>query len=75
MTPFLTARTATISLVIFCAVYSLIFAFGVFYVNRLLRAGPAGRLVLPPSAAIPNRPMSVVDGPIAPSRHHPTAGE
>jgi cytochrome d ubiquinol oxidase subunit I len=75
MTPFLTTRTATISLIVFCAVYSLIFAFGVFYVNRLLRAGPAGRLVLPPSAAIPNRPMSVVDGAIAPSPHRPTAGE
>ena len=30
MTPFLTARAATISFVVFCAVYSFIFAFGVF---------------------------------------------
>src|SRR5207302_3026227 len=58
MTPFLTARMATISLVVFCAVYSLIFAFGVFYIYRLLRTGPAGQLVLPAAAAIPNRPMS-----------------
>src|SRR4029077_12033864 len=41
MTPFLTARAATISLVVFCAVYAFIFAFGTFYIYRLLRAGPA----------------------------------
>ena len=61
MTPFLTAPTVTVSLIVFCAVYSFIFAFGTFYIYRLLRAGPGGRLVLPPVAAIPNRPMSVVD--------------
>src|ERR1700722_2450011 len=66
MTPFLTTRAATISLVVFCAVYSFIFAFGVFYIHRLLRTGPAGGLVVPPSAAIPNRPMSVLDD------HHPS---
>jgi cytochrome bd ubiquinol oxidase subunit I len=62
MTPFLTARAATISLVVFCAVYAFIFAFGTLYIYRLLRAGPVGSLVLPPSAAVPNRPMSLVDG-------------
>src|SRR5262249_46690759 len=61
MTPFLTARTALTSLVVFCVVYSFIFTFGTYYIYRLLRAGPEGRLVLPPAAAIPNRPMSVVD--------------
>jgi cytochrome bd ubiquinol oxidase subunit I len=75
MTPFLTARAATISLVVFCVVYSFIFAFGVFYIYRLLRAGPAGHLVEPPTAAIPNRPMSVVDEPVAPDAHHAPAGE
>jgi cytochrome d ubiquinol oxidase subunit I len=69
MTPFLAARTATISLVVFGAVYTLIFTFGVYYVHQLLRTGPVGHLALPPSAAIPNRPMSVVEGPIAPSPH------
>ena len=33
--------------------------FGVFYIYRLLRAGPVGDLILPPAAAVPNRPMSV----------------
>jgi cytochrome d ubiquinol oxidase subunit I len=75
MTPFLTTRAAAISLVVFCAVYSFIFAFGVFYIYRLLRAGPAGHLVLPSATAIPNRPMSVVDEPVASASHHAGAGE
>jgi cytochrome d ubiquinol oxidase subunit I len=76
MTPFLTARTATISLIVFCAVYSFIFAFGTFYIHRLLRAGPAAHLVLPPVSAVPNRPMSVVDEhPLTPGTHNVAAGE
>jgi cytochrome d ubiquinol oxidase subunit I len=75
ITPFLTTRAATISLTVFCAVYALIFIFGVFYIHALLRAGPAGDLVLPPLAATPNRPMSVADGPSGPSsRAAPTRG-
>jgi cytochrome bd ubiquinol oxidase subunit I len=61
VTPFLTARTAAVSLVVFCAVYSFIFFFGVLFIYRLLRSGPTGHLVLPPISAIPNRPMSVAD--------------
>jgi cytochrome d ubiquinol oxidase subunit I len=45
------------------------------YIYRLLRAGPAGQLVLPPLAAIPNRPMSVTREPLAPRPHGLTAGE
>jgi cytochrome bd ubiquinol oxidase subunit I len=74
VTPFLTARTATISLVVYCAIYVFIFAFGSFYIHRLLRTGPIGHLVRPPTAAIPNRPMSVVDPDTAGSLHVP-AGE
>jgi cytochrome d ubiquinol oxidase subunit I len=77
MTPFLTTRAATISLVVFCSVYAFIFAFGTHYIYRLLRAGPAGSLMLPPSAAVPNRPMSLVDDQPMPGldRHHPVAGD
>jgi cytochrome d ubiquinol oxidase subunit I len=75
MTPFLTTRQAAISLVAFCVVYSAIFAFGTFYIYRLLRAGPAGHLVLPPVAATPNRPMSAVDEPVIPSSRQVPAGE
>jgi cytochrome d ubiquinol oxidase subunit I len=75
MTPFLTVRVATISLLVFCVVYSFIFAFGTFYIYRLLRAGPVGSLVLPPTAAVPNRPMSVVDARPTPGLGHHVAGE
>jgi cytochrome bd ubiquinol oxidase subunit I len=76
LTPFLTTRQVTISLVVFCVVYSFIFAFGTYYIYRLLRAGPEGRLVLPPAAAIPNRPMSVVDEHhLTPAARHAAAGE
>jgi cytochrome d ubiquinol oxidase subunit I len=75
MTPFLTTRAATISLVVFCAVYALIFLFGAFYIHALLRAGPAGKLVQPPHAATPNRPMSVADGPSDPLLRPIPSGE
>src|ERR1700678_1827513 len=75
VTPFLTVRSALISLTVFCAVYTLIFAFGALYIYRLLRAGPIGHLALPPTGAIPNRPMSVVDGHPASDLGHNLAGE
>jgi cytochrome bd ubiquinol oxidase subunit I len=75
MTPFLTTRAATISLIVFCTVYIVIFAFGTLYIYRLLRAGPIGSLVLPPIAAVPNRPMSLADQRPAPLPGHPITGE
>ena len=63
VTPFLTTRAAMVSLTIFCAVYVFIFAFGILYIYKLLRAGPVGQLALPSDSAMPNRPMSVVDKP------------
>ena len=75
MTPFLTTRAASISLLVFCSLYSFLFGFGIYYVHRLLRAGPVGPLVLPPAAATPNRPMSVVEQPLASSPHRFAAGE
>jgi len=51
LTPFLTPGAAAASLVVYCAIYSFIFAFGIFYIYRLLRAGPHGRLILPTAAA------------------------
>jgi cytochrome d ubiquinol oxidase subunit I len=75
LTPSLTTREATISLVVFCAVYVFIFAFGVLYIYRLLRTGPEGALVLPPTAAVPNRPMSVIDHSTLPDARRFAAGE
>jgi cytochrome d ubiquinol oxidase subunit I len=67
MTPFLTTRAATISLIGFCAVYAFIFIFGTFYIYRLLRAGPSGSLIETSSGAVPNRPMSVAGPALEPS--------
>jgi cytochrome d ubiquinol oxidase subunit I len=75
LTPFLTTRDAAISLVVFCAVYTLIFAFGAHYIHRLLRTGPVGRLAEPAVGAVPNRPMSVVDEPLPANPHHAAPGE
>jgi cytochrome d ubiquinol oxidase subunit I len=75
MTPFLTARTATASLVIFCAVYAFIFGFGTFYIYRLLRAGPSGSLIETPSGAAPNRPISLAGNGPAAARGYLGAGE
>jgi cytochrome bd ubiquinol oxidase subunit I len=61
MTPFLTTRQATISLVIFCTVYAFIFLFGTFYIYRLIRNGPVRTLLEPLHLAVPNRPMSLAD--------------
>ena len=76
MTPFLTRPAAATSLIVFCTIYTFIFAFGIFYIYRLLRTGPVGRLVEPPSAAFSNRPLSVVDEPdVAAAVLHLPAGE
>jgi len=74
-TPFLTTHAAAISLIVYCAVYTFIFAFGIVFIYRLLRAGPVGQLGLTPSAATPNRPMSVLDSPATSGIPQLTPGE
>src|SRR5712672_1052494 len=64
MTPFLTTRAATISLVVFCAVYAFIFLFGTFYIYRLIRTGPARKLFESGRIAVPNRPLSPAEIPM-----------
>jgi cytochrome bd ubiquinol oxidase subunit I len=75
VTPFLTTRAAAVSLVVFCVVYTFIFAFGTFYIYRLLRAGPVGHLIEPAPDAVPNRPMSLADEEISPAAKYAGAGE
>jgi cytochrome d ubiquinol oxidase subunit I len=75
MTPFLTTLEATISLIVFCAVYVFIFAFGTFYIYRLLQAGPVGHMGLPATAAVPNRPMSLANEHAEPAVSHHVPGE
>jgi cytochrome d ubiquinol oxidase subunit I len=75
VTPFLTARAAMTSLIVFCSIYTFIFVFGIFYIYRLLRAGPIGHLTLPPVAATPNRPLSVVHEPLTSAALRVSEGE
>ena len=71
VTPFLSAQTVWVSLIVYAVVYTFIFAFGTYYIYRLLRAGPVGSLGLPPIGAVPNRPMSVAGEPPSAPRHAP----
>ncbi len=75
VTPFLTASAAAISLIVYCVVYTFIFAFGIVFIYRLLRAGPVGRLVPTLSAATPTRPLSAIGVPAASVIPQLTAGE
>jgi cytochrome bd ubiquinol oxidase subunit I len=75
MTPFLTTREATISLIIFCSVYAFIFLFGTFYIYRLIRTGPARKPFEAPHLAVPNRPMSLADEESIHEPSHAGAGE
>jgi cytochrome bd ubiquinol oxidase subunit I len=54
---------AIVSLCVFCAVYALIFTFGIIYIHKLLRTGPQGRLAIPADGTATRRPMSIIDGP------------
>jgi cytochrome bd ubiquinol oxidase subunit I len=75
VTPFLTTRAAAISLVLYSVIYSFIFLFGIVYIHRLLRAGPAGALVVTSSDASPSRPMSVVKKPLATGQAQEARGD
>jgi cytochrome bd ubiquinol oxidase subunit I len=59
LTPFLTTRAAILSLAIFCITYAFIFAFGIYYIYKLLRQGPLEHLTEKPPTALPNRPLSI----------------
>jgi len=45
--------------VIFGIVYTFIFAFGIFYIYRLLRLGLVPPMLKPAFEAVPNRPLSL----------------
>ncbi len=56
VTPFLTSTQVATSLTAFATIYSLIFAFGVYYIYRLLRAGPLPAPDLTSHETNPKRP-------------------
>ena len=74
MTPFLTTRAATLSLAIFCATYVFIFAFGIYYIYKLLRQGPTAHLSHNPPSALPNRPLSLASPSGQPDAAQAVAG-
>ena len=51
------ASVAT-TLALFVLVYGVVFAMGIYYINRLINKGPEGRAVEPPEAGTPVRPLS-----------------
>ena len=55
VTPSLTTGDVTFSLLVYIAVYAVIYAFGLYYIYRLLRDGPAEA----PEAVSPGRPMAL----------------
>jgi cytochrome d ubiquinol oxidase subunit I len=52
-----TASAVAVSLALFVAIYGIVFAAGIYYINRLIARGPQGRAVEAP-AALPTRPLS-----------------
>jgi cytochrome d ubiquinol oxidase subunit I len=63
VTPNLTGRDVTISLALYALVYAFVFGAGVYFLYKLVHAGPAD-LGVAPEAGItkrPARPLSVVD--------------
>jgi cytochrome d ubiquinol oxidase subunit I len=46
------------TLALFVLVYGVVFAMGIYYINRLINKGPEGRAVEPPEAGTPSRPLS-----------------
>ena len=55
------SSAALTSLLVYCAVYAVVGAFGVLFIYRLLRRGPGGPLALPPVPAFPRRPVALVN--------------
>jgi len=58
------ARSDDLARQSFCAVYAFIFSFGTFYVYRLIRTGPVGKLFESGRIAVPNRPLSLAEIPM-----------
>lgn len=46
------------SLILFVIVYSIVFAMGIYYINRLIAKGPQGGAVKEPDDGTPSRPLS-----------------
>lgn len=52
------AISVATTLVLFVLVYGIVFAMGIYYINRLIVRGPQGAALAPPSGGSPTRPLS-----------------
>ena len=55
------ASNVATTLVLFVIVYAIVFAMGIYYINRLIAKGPPSEGEEPPPVGIPNRPLSSVE--------------
>jgi cytochrome d ubiquinol oxidase subunit I len=55
------APAVAVTLVLFVLVYGIVFAMGIYYINRLIVRGPLGHAVEPPSGGTPGRPLSAAE--------------
>jgi cytochrome d ubiquinol oxidase subunit I len=55
------AMSVAVSLGLFVVVYAIVFAMGIYYINRLIARGPEGRAAEPPSRGLPNRPFTAAE--------------
>jgi cytochrome d ubiquinol oxidase subunit I len=54
------AASIAVSLALFVIVYAIVFAMGIYYINRLIARGPEGHAGEPPATGLPSRPLSSV---------------
>ncbi len=52
------AATVATSLALFVLVYGIVFAMGIYYINRLIANGPQGRAIETPEQGSPARPLA-----------------
>jgi cytochrome bd ubiquinol oxidase subunit I len=55
------AGTVATTLVLFVLVYGIVFAMGLYYINRLIERGPQGPGIAQPGAGTPTRPISAAE--------------
>jgi cytochrome d ubiquinol oxidase subunit I len=68
VTPSLKTADVALSLAVYIAVYTVIYAFGLYYIYRLLRDGPADAAA-GQDRVTPSRPMAVAMQSAAPARN------
>ena len=54
--------SVAVTLVLFVIVYAIVFATGLYFMNRLIVKGPGGTLIEPPRKERPSRPLAAAHG-------------